>query len=347
MEKTRFIRDLKPKEDVDTLFFVKHLEKVETRDGRFYLDAHLTDATGLIQARKWQEIDSIIQEVSPGDYARVKGKINLFQNRIQLIISKIKKVDENDINSQEFVRQAKENPEIMYAKLIKLIEHLDDVYIKKLLENILQDPQIMERLKKWQAGKTIHHAYQGGLLEHILSCSELAISLAPRYDCDKNYVVAGAVLHDLCKIYELTSGPLVEYTHEGKLVGHLVEGLELLNHFTRKIPKFPNDTKIHLKHILLAHHGYLEYGSPKLPMTPEAFLVYLIDNLDSKMNSISQFIQLDSNVGQWTSLSKHLNQTFFKEVLPHYPENKKNKADGLKFKNNTMAKQLEKFSTHQ
>ncbi|MCY4523263.1 MAG: HD domain-containing protein [Halobacteriovoraceae bacterium] len=347
LEKTVFVRDLKPKMEVDTVFFIKHLAKVEARDGKFYLDAVFSDASGSIQARKWQEIDRIFQYIRPGNYVRAKGKANLYQNRLQLIVTTIERVDEKLIDPQEFIVRARSNSETMYKKLLGLVENLDDIYIKNLLRNILQDPEIVVRLKKWQAGKTIHHAYQGGLLEHILSCAELAVLLSPLYSCNENYVVAGAVLHDLCKIYEFTEGPLVEYTDKGKLVGHLVDGPELVDRFTGNIPDFPDDTKMHLKHILLSHHGHLEYGSPKPPLTPEAYLVYLIDHLDSKMNSILQIIERDMNMGQWTSLSKHLPQSLFKGRLPHYTRPRKEKPSISQFKNNSLAKQLEKFSVEQ
>jgi 3'-5' exoribonuclease len=208
----------------------------------------------------------------------------------------------------------------MYARLVKIVEGLSDVYIRDLLGNIITDPEIARRLKTWQAGKSIHHAYKSGLIEHILSCTELALILSRHYKVNENYVVAGCILHDLCKIYELTDGVNVEYTEEGKLVGHLVKGLEIVDRFSYKIRNFPHYMKMHLKHILLAHHGEYEYGSPKIPQTSEAYLVHLIDLMDSKMGTFDLIKKMDNNTGHWSGYVKHLDRIVYKSDLPFYPE---------------------------
>lgn len=355
LEKLQFIRDFKPKEAVETLVLVKHIARVEARDGKSYLNAVLSDSSGDVEARKWQGVERVVDELSRGDYAKVKGKINLYQNRIQLIIKEIEKVDEDKVDKNQFIVQSKESGSVMFEKLISLVDGLDDVYIRDLLREILFDREIERCLKIWPAGRSIHHAYQGGLLEHILSCSELALLLSPRYQCNPNYVLAGAALHDLCKIYELTPGPLVDYTEEGQLVGHLLKGIELLDHFCNKIPHFPKKTKMHLKHILLAHHGALEYGSPKRPQTVEAHLVHLIDLMDSRMNAVTESIKNDTLAGKWTAFIKHMDRVLFKEELPHHPNyleehehprpppsNSKD-GKGKELKNKDLAKQLAKL----
>jgi len=214
--------------------------------------------------------------------------------------------------------KASVDPEVMFGKLLGIVDELQDVYIKDLLKNILGDAEIARRLKTWQAGKSIHHAYKSGLLEHILSCTTLGINLSTHYNVNENYVVAGCILHDLCKIYELSDGINVEYTEEGKLVGHLVKGLEIVDRFSYKIKDFPHQTKMHLKHILLSHHGEYEYGSPKIPQTSEAYLVHLIDLMDSKMNSLEMVKRLDSSTGHWSGFVKHLDRIVYKADLPFY-----------------------------
>ncbi|MEC8623226.1 MAG: HD domain-containing protein, partial [Bdellovibrionota bacterium] len=158
------------------------------------------------------------------------------------------------------------------------------------------------------------------LLEHILSCAQLSITLSPHYGVNKNYVVLGAILHDICKIYELSQGPLVEYSDEGKLVGHLVKSVEIVDHFSSKIQGFPQSLKLHIKHILLSHHGEYEYGSPKLPQTSEAYLVHLIDLMDSKMGAMSSIKKSDLNPGKWSGYVKHLDRVVYKEELPFFKE---------------------------
>jgi len=237
-----------------------------------------------------------------------------------LIIQEAIPVDAELINWEELVAKSQQQPEVMLDKITAIVDELDDVYIRDLLKNILFDGDIRPRLKIWQAGKSIHHAYESGLLEHILSCAQLAVTLSGHYAVNRNYVVAGAILHDLCKIYELSRGPLVAYTDEGKLVGHLVRGIELVEHFCSKIKNFPHDCKMHLKHILLSHHGSFEYGSPKLPATLEAMLVHQIDVMDSKLNSFKTIMDQDKTNGNWSGYIKHLDRIIYKEPLPFYSE---------------------------
>ena len=164
------------------------------------------------------------------------------------------------------------------------------------------------------AAKSVHHAYRGGLLEHILSCARLSVHLSKHYKLNVNYVVAGAIIHDICKIFELSSGPVVDYTLEGKLVGHLVKGVELVERFSRKIENFPMDMKLHLKHIVIGHHGQLEFGSPKVPSTLEANLVHYIDFLDSKMSGLIDFVKTDSTSGHWTAFNRFENKSIYKKI---------------------------------
>ncbi len=320
MDKKQFVTALSPKMDVESIFLVKYIAKMEAKDGRSYLNVILADSTGDVEARKWHGAEKIIESVVKGDYVGIKGKVNLYQGRIQIIISEITRLDSADVPTDEFVPKSKTSPEIMFDQLDSIIDSLDDVYIKDLVKSIIYEPEIMRRLKLWSAGKSIHHAYQGGLLEHILSCAKLADSLSSFYPVNRNFVVAGAVLHDLCKIYELTDGAIVEYTEEGKLVGHLISVVELFDRFVSKIKDFPNVTKLHLKHILVSHHGEYEYGSPKIPQTSEALLVHYIDLIDSKMNSFEAVKKTDKQSGHWSAFVKHLDRIVFKGELPTHKE---------------------------
>jgi 3'-5' exoribonuclease len=315
-----FISDLQGKEEIESLFLVKIFNTMEGKDGKKYFNIILTDASGELESRLWQYNAEIEKNVAKGSFVRVRGKLNFYQGRKQFIISQLEKVSQNEVNLDDFVMKASADPELMYKKLLQIVDNLTDVYIRDLLRNIITDGEIARRLKTWQAGKTIHHAYQSGLLEHILSCTELAVTLSSHYKVNDNYVVAGCILHDLCKIYELTDGVNVEYTEEGKLVGHLVKGLELVDRFSYKIRNFPHYLKMHLKHILLAHHGHYEYGSPKIPQTSEAYLVHLIDLMDSKMGTFDLIKKTDSSTGNWSGFVKHLDRIVYKSDLPFYPE---------------------------
>jgi 3'-5' exoribonuclease len=320
LKKNQFISHLNAKDDITSPFLVKYLAIAEGKDGKSYLNLILADSSGEIEARKWQGAELVVQKLKAGDVAIVSGKMNQFQGRLQLIVSELSKLNPDQFQIEDYIKKSSTAPEKMFDELLTIVQSLEEVYIRDLLLSVLYDPEIARRLKIWQAGKSIHHAYQSGLLEHILSCSHLAIMLSPHYKANRSYVVAGSILHDLCKIYELTEGPMVDYTDEGKLVGHLVKGLELLDHFSNKIKNFPYSMKTHLKHILLAHHGEYAYGSPKIPHTKEAFLVHLIDHMDSKMNSLEQVKNSDSSTGNWSGFVKHLDRIVYKNELPSYKQ---------------------------
>lgn len=315
-----FISDLQGRDEIESIFLVKIFNTMEGKDGKKYFNIILTDASGDLESRLWQYSEEVEKNITKGSFVRVRGKLNFYQGRKQFILSHIEKVDQSEVNLDDFVMKAMEDPEIMYKKLLKIVDSLNDVYIRDLLRNIITDGEIARRLKTWQAGKSIHHAYKSGLIEHILSCTELAIVLSKHYHVNGNYVVAGCILHDLCKIYELTDGVNVEYTEEGKLVGHLVKGLEIVDRFSYKIKNFPHHMKLHIKHILLSHHGEYAYGSPKIPQTSEAYLVHLIDLMDSKMGSLDIIRKTDSATGHWSGFVKHLDRIVYKSDLPFYPE---------------------------
>ncbi len=314
------VKDLVPKVEVESVFLVKYFAVAQAKDGKKYLNIILSDATGDLEARSWNDAEEIASRIQKGSFVKVQGKANIYQGKKQFILQSVEEVDKTEVDMKEFVVKAKRSAEIMLEELLTIVKSLNDVYIRDLLLLVLSDKEIQRRLKKWQAGKSIHHAYQAGLLEHMLSCANLAKSLSPIYNVNESYVVAGAILHDLCKIYELTDDLNVEYTEEGKLVGHLVKAVEIVDKYSFRIPNFPYQLKLHLKHILLSHHGEYAYGSPKIPQTSEAMLVHLIDLMDSKMHSFETVKRTDKNIGHWSSYVKHLDRIIFKDKLPTYTD---------------------------
>jgi 3'-5' exoribonuclease len=314
------VSELRPKEEIESVYLIKYIQLAESKDGKEYLNIILSDATGDIEGRMWNNAHDVVERFDRGHFIGVKGKANIYQGKKQFIIQDFFSVEKKEIDESEFVHQAHKSADEMFKQLYHHVESLDDVYVRELLKNILDDSEIQRRLKTWQAGKSIHHAYKSGLIEHILSCVELSLHLSDHFKVNKNYVVAGAILHDLCKIYELSDGYSVDYTEEGKLVGHLVKGVEILDKFSYRIKGFPYDLKMHLKHVLLSHHGYYEYGSPKVPQTSEAMLLHLIDHMDSKMHAFETIKRTDQNTGHWSGFIKHLDRIIYKSELPFYPE---------------------------
>ncbi len=318
MEKKQYAKDLKVKDNVDSIFLVKHIAMMEGRDGRNYLNLILSDMTGDIEARKWNDAEAAAESIGRGAYVFIKGKMNSFQGRQQLIVQDICTVEADKVNPSDYIPKSQKEADKLYKELSDIIESLTDVYIRDLLKNIIFDTEIERRIKVWPAGKSIHHAYQGGLLEHLHSCVKLGDQLSKHYNVNRNFVVAGCLLHDICKIYEMTDAGLTDYTEEGKLIGHLIKGIELLDWACSKISNFPSATRMHLKHILISHHGTSEYGSPKPPQTSEANLVHMIDLMDSQMASMDAAKLSDNMSGNWTSYVKHMDRIIFKGELPHY-----------------------------
>lgn len=320
MHLKQFVGDLNVRDDVKSIFLVKYISLNEGRDGRKYLNIILSDKSGDLEARVWSNAPQMAESIQKGHFVWALGKINLYQGRKQLVVVELSVAQKEDVVDEDFIMKSGFSADDMYGQLLGLVQELEDVYIRDLLLLILQDPTIAEPLKVFSAGKSIHHAYQSGLLEHILSCTQLAKILAAHYQLRESFVIAGAILHDLGKIYELTGGANVEYTDEGKLVGHLVKGSELVEAYAQKIPRFPEDCKMHLKHVLLSHHGELEYGSPKLPQTSEAMLVHFIDVMDSKLNSFEMIKRGDTGASAWSGFVKHLDRMIYKPALPLYTE---------------------------
>ncbi len=343
LEKKEFVNNYQAKDEVKSIFFVKYIAVMEARDGKNYLNMILADKSGTMEARKWHGALEVRAKVDQGDFVFITGRINQFQNRLQLIVKEIKKVEEDearDLDVDLFYQKSAQRPEKMLEELIEFIVPIKDLYIKDLLSAVLYDAEISAKLKSWPAAKTIHHAYKSGLLEHTLGCTKMAALVSPLYNLNYDFMVAGTILHDLGKLYELKEGPLIDYSDEGRLVGHIFKSVEILSHFCSKFSFFPNDTHMHLKHILLAHHGEYEYGSPKLPATKEAMMVHYIDLVDSKLNAFDTIINNDKNIDHWSSHVKHLNRMIYKDDLPtytNYVDIDHNKNHKLKYKNSSQS----------
>jgi len=287
----KFIRDLKEKEHFQTFFHVTDKSLGMDRNGKAYMSLQLSDATGTINARVFERVDEMAPLFQAGDFVKIKGFVQSFQGRLQLIGQDVQKASADEFQISDLIRSAAGNLDELRDRLMKTIGSLQDPWVKGLLEKVIGDPEVTTLLTKAPAAKSIHHAYLGGLLEHIMSIVDVMESLAKHYPfLKRDLLVFGAIFHDIGKIYELSFESGIHYSDRGRLVGHMAIACEMIDEKTREMPGFPADLKDALKHIVLSHHGKLEYGSPKLPMFPEAIVVAMIDDLDSKMNTISQFM---------------------------------------------------------
>lgn len=311
-----FVRDLQDKQALHSIFLARDKALLTGKNGKSYISLCLADSSGAVDARIWDNVDLLNEAFASGDIIHVKGQVQLFQNRKQVIIHRLERARPEEYRMGDFVSSSRRDPEEMLHELIRLAEGMDDVNIRQLTLGVLRDPEIRDRLLIAPAAKSIHHAYRGGLLEHILSICGLMKMFAAHYQAQNvplktDLLLFGAIFHDIGKIWELDVGGGISYTDKGQLLGHMVMAVELVERKASRILGFPEETKGLLKHIILSHHGKLEYGSPKLPMFLEAFLVAAIDDLDSKINTISAFVESERASGDKWSKFNPLFERYF------------------------------------
>lgn len=277
----------------------------------------LSDASGGLNARLWDKVDQVSGTFQSGDFVEVKGHVQLYQNRLQVVVHDVKKSELGEHDLRDFVPESKSDPQKVLAEILTLVETVKDPHIRQLLDDTLRDPDIRGLLLRAPAAKTIHHAYMGGLLEHILSICKLMQALAAHYDfLNLDYLLFGAIYHDIGKTFELKIEDGIKYTDAGRLVGHMGIACDMIEAKAGKILGFPQDLKDLLKHIVYSHHGRLEYGSPKTPSFPEAFVVAMIDDLDSKLNTMVEFMKEELGTGEkWTRYHSGFDRYFFLEIL--------------------------------
>lgn len=311
MEKV-FVTDLQDKQSVQTTFLAKNKLLLTDKKGKNYMSLKLSDSTGDIDARAWDNVDRFEGTFQSGDIVQVKGVVQLYQNKKQLVVHKVELYD-GSVDLTDYLRSSDTAPEEMLQSLLQIVEKIESQHIKQLITSVLSDPTIKPLLLLAPAAKSIHHARIGGLLEHILSISRLAEGIASHYSfLNLDLLIFGAIFHDIGKIWELeTTDKGVRYTTKGRLIGHMVMAVELVEKKASQIFGFPEELKDMCKHIILGHHGKLEYGSPKLPQTMEAYVVWLLDEMDSKIDSIESIYKAHDGNDDWSAFSQLFERHFY------------------------------------
>lgn len=314
MAKTRFAKDLKEKDVVNEVFLVKYSAVVQAKNGKPYLNAILSDRSGDLESRVWENAEGAAAVLVKGHFVRVEGRVAFYQNRRQFVISAYTEVPAAQIDMKEFIAESKCDVEALYLKLLEFARSIENPFSRELALRVLTSPDVSTGLRQAPAAKSVHHAYRGGLLEHMVSITEILDSLSKHYGkaVDRDLLLLGGFFHDIAKLWELDYALTTDYTDEGRLVGHLVMGVELVERAMNAIPDFPRHLRLLVKHLILAHHGELEYGSPKRPKFVEALIVHYVDDLDSKINAIQGFIAKDEAPGAWTGLNKMYERYFYK-----------------------------------
>ncbi len=322
--KKQFVSQLNDKESVDDFFLVKDKFSATGKTGKSYLGFRLADATGSIDSRIWDRAEELGSLFESGQIVKAKGSIQVYQNRKQLIVTKIETADVPDLDINQFVAKSAKSAEDLFVELMEIVYTLKNEALKTLIVSSLEDPELKPLILKAPAAKSIHHATQGGLLEHIVSISRTMEFFALHYDyLSRDLLIFGAIFHDLGKIWELTIDHGISYSDRGKLIGHMEMACELIDKKSAKILGFSEDLRDICKHIVLSHHGKFEYGSPKRPKCLEALLVAMVDDLDSKMNTVKVFIDSERQSGQrWSSFNDLFERYFILDDL-------KSKVDGV------------------
>jgi len=311
--KSQFVADLAPGTRLETTFLIHSKERKTASNGRPYLDLELRDASGVIKAKVW-DCDRLEQDVEPEDFVWVQGNVDAYRGTPQVVVAKLRRCTEEEIDPRDYLPRSKRDPQEMYTTLLDRVRRVAEGPVRALLLAVFEDPAIAEKYKLAPAAMSYHHAYLGGLLEHVLSLIELGDGVCDHYpSLRRDLVLAGLLLHDVGKIEELAFRRGFRYTTRGQLLGHISIGLEMVNEKMRAIPDFPAGVRDQLEHIILAHHGELEFGSPKEPAFPEALVVHALDNLDSKLESMRVQYEADKNrEGDFTARNPALKRELFK-----------------------------------
>lgn len=309
-----FVADLQANQPITTTFLVKAKEVRSKKTGEPYLSLTLGDKSGELDAKMWDNVEEVEAAFDRDDFIKVKGLVQVYRNRPQLTIHKLRRCQDDEIDFADYFPKTTKDVELMFEELLGLVDGIETVPLRELLMSLLMDEEFATRFKQAPAAKSLHHAWIGGLLEHTLSLCKLCKLVASHYDSiDVDLLLTGAVLHDIGKVYELNYSRSFSYTTEGQLLGHMILELDMVNEKIAQMEAFPRKLKTLIQHLIISHHGEYEFGSPKLPMFPEALLLHCLDNLDSKLEAMRMVLRTDPNVeGDWTGYNTMFGRPLFK-----------------------------------
>ena len=287
------------------------------RQGGKYILLRLADRTGVIAGMLWNADERIFDSFDRGDFVFCRGRTQIHNGALQVIVSDIERMDPTEVDVAEFDRFDAAASKQLEERLQELIGQLRNVNLRRLGAAYLADEDLMTKLKTAAAAVSNHHAYPGGLLRHTIDLMELSVLVAPRYpQLDGELLMFGAFLHDLGKVDELASGGEISYTDRGQMVGHIVIGIQMLGEKIASLggEPFPDELRLHLEHMIVSHHGQIEFGSPKLPVTLEAVALHHLDNLDAKLSSYTSVIDADVAAdGNWTNYNPSIGRKLWKK----------------------------------
>jgi len=313
MTKSTMVRDLAADQTITGYFLVHEKEVRNTSSGKPYLRMELGDSSGTVEARMWDQFEAAAKDVHRDDFVKVSARVEIYRNKPQLSLLQFRVAKPEEINLADFLPHTPFDVEVLFKEVLVHAEGMKNPWLKKLVLKVLSDPQIVARYKRAPAAKVMHHAYLGGLLEHVAGLCGLAKQIAAHYpELDVDLLLTAAMLHDVGKLDELCYERAVSYTTEGQLLGHIVMELETVSRAMEEIEGFPANLKTVVQHILISHHGQYEFGSPKLPMIREALAFHYLDDLDSKLAAVRAALASDSGEPEWSAFSGALGRKFLR-----------------------------------
>jgi 3'-5' exoribonuclease len=314
--KELYVAQIKERDQVNGQFLVREKTTAMAKNGKPYMTLKLMDRTGEVEGRVWDRVEELSGLFDKDDFVRVAGKASVYLGRMQLVVQRLEKMAEKDVDLGDYLPVSRRTVEEMLAELRQLVAGLEAPHYRQLMEAFLADEQFLQHFVQAPAAKSIHHAYLGGLLEHSLAVAQLADDISRRYlGVQRDLLLTGALLHDIGKVAELCYERSFGYTDTGKLLGHIVIGVEMVEAKLRELENFPVPAGLLLKHLLLSHHGQYEYGSPKRPKTLEAVILNYLDDLDSKINGVQSHLEKEpDNDAAWSGYHRIYDRYFFKET---------------------------------
>lgn len=310
-----YVSSIKDRDQLESVFLVKDKIMAMAKNGKPYMTLKLMDKTGEIEGRVWDNVDELSAIFDRDDFIAIRCKASVYLGKMQLVISELVRVPDDRVLLADFLPESDRPVSEMEQELASLVAGITDPHLKALLGAFFGDPELMALYRIAPAAKGMHHVYLGGLLEHSLAVARLVDTIVPLYGgLNRDLLVAGALLHDVGKVREMTYLRSFDYTDEGKLLGHITIGVEMVQERIAAIPGFPAELAMLLKHMLLSHHGQYEYGSPKRPKTVEATILNYLDDLDSKINGIRTHLRKETeSQSRWSSYHRLYDRYFFKE----------------------------------
>jgi 3'-5' exoribonuclease len=311
--KSSFVSDLVAEQTITSYFLVNEKEIRNSRAGKAYLRLDLGDRSGTIEAVMWDQFEASAKDIGRGDVVKVNARVESYRNKLQLTLQQLRLAKPEEVELADYFPHTKEDVGKMWAQLLEYANSIENPWLKKLVNAVITNPAIAVPYKRAPAAKVMHHAYLGGLLEHVIGLCGLAKQVAAHYpELNADLLLTVAILHDVGKLDELCYDRAIGYTTEGQLLGHIVMELETVSKAMDAIEGFPANLKTVVQHLLISHHGQYEFGSPKLPMIREAMVFHYLDDMDSKMAAVRAALATESGDDEWSAYSAALGRKFLK-----------------------------------